>query len=52
MSSLVDAVLRSDFDIPASSPGALPEPVLEEEAGAPEDVTLPAQKAHCIVKMG
>ncbi|KAI5785602.1 MCM2/3/5 family-domain-containing protein [Peziza echinospora] len=25
MSSLVDAVLRSDFDIPASSPGGLPE---------------------------
>lgn len=25
MSSLVDAVLRSDFDIPASSPAALPE---------------------------
>lgn len=25
MSSLVDVVLRSDFDIPTSSPGALPE---------------------------
>lgn len=45
MSSLVDAVLRSDFDdIPASSPGGLPEPRRARQNGRGPIPSSPAAR--------